>query len=272
MNWLSVFKHLLPSGRAWRITTNKMLRSFIDGLRGAPEDAREFIDNVYLDIFPATTRRLDEYENQFGLPAAVLTEQQRRDRLDAAWKATGGQSPRYIQDTLQGAGFPVYVHEWWVPDPLHPTGGSVNGDSVPVARDPFAYLWDGVSERQFIGCGHNLAMCGGDVAFANSQNEPPGYPLVNKVLIASSGSIGAGYAQMYCGGDLAACGASVVAYNRKQYVIPADPTKYPHFLYIGGETFPDLATIPGSRREEFEDLCLKICPTEKWLGMLVDYT
>lgn len=271
MQWLDVFKHLLPTGRAWRLTVQKNLRRFFEGLSGAPADAKDHIDDVYDDIGPDTTRELAAWEAQFGLPDTQLTEAQRRARLDATWKAQGGQDPRYIQDTLQAAGFDVYVHEWWVPIPGRPTGGSINGDVTPVARDPFQYLWDGAAPRQFVGCGHDLAYCGGDLAFANSNNSPPGYPLVNKVPEAISQVIGSGHVQAFCGGDFAAAAAEVASYRQKQYVIPADPTKYPYFLYIGGQNFPEQATVPLSRRDEFEDLCLKICPLEQWLGILVNY-
>lgn len=272
MQWLDVFKHLLPTGRAWRLTVDKNLRKFFEGLGGAPADAKDYIDDVYDDIGPDTTRELAAWEAQFGLPDTQLTVAQRRVRLDATWKAQGGQDPRYIQDTLQAAGFDVYVHEWWVPNALHPTGGSVNGDVVPVARNPFMYLWDGVAPRQFVGCGHDLAYCGGDLMFANSNNSPPGYPLVNKVPQVVSSAIGCGHVLAYCGGDFAAAGVQVQTVRPKQYIIPADPTKYPYFLYIGGQNFPDTASVPLSRRDEFEDLCLKICPLEQWLGILVTYT
>ena len=272
MDWLDVFKHLLPNARAWRITVEKRLREFFQGLTGVAFDARVFYDNIYNDLNPQQTRELVTWEIQFALRSTGLTEQERRDRLDAAWKALGGQSPRYIQDTLQAAGFDVYVHEWWEPIPGRPNGGSINGDVTPVARDPFEYLWDGSSPREFIGNGHELAFCGGDSCYSNSQIDPPGYPLVNKILKVNSGPIGCGHSLLFSGGDTAASGANTVSYQRKQYVIPNDPTKYPFFLYIGGQTFPNIATIPNARREEFEDLCLKICPTEQWLGILVNYS
>ena len=79
--------------------------------------------------------------------------------------------------------------------------------------------------------------------FSNSQVDPPGYPLVNKT--SSEDTV---------------------------YVIPADPTKYPYFLYIGAATFPETANIPAARKNEFEQLCLKISPTEQWLGILVTYS
>lgn len=47
----------------------------------------------------------------------------------SAWSANGGQSPRYLQDVIQAAGFDVYVHEWWVP-----------GTNPPVPRNPVGAL------------------------------------------------------------------------------------------------------------------------------------
>ncbi len=274
---IEMFKHLLPTGRAWRLTINKKLRQFFEGLTGLITDTRIFIDDVFDDINPQTTTKLNEWESQFGLLPASLTDQGRRDRLDGAWKLAGGQDPQYIQDTLRAAGFDVYVHEWWVPVAGRPAGGSVNNDVSPVARNPFTYLWDGITPRDnILSSGHDLAYCNGDSAYcASSQGQPPGYPLVNKILKASvSGTlVGCGHNDFYCNGNLAyaASGGSIVSYNFKQYQIPADVTKYPYFIYIGGATFPNQATVQNSRRNEFEDLCLKICPNQQWIGILVTY-
>ena len=226
MEWLDTFKQLLPNARAWRITVEKTLRRFFGGLTGLPEDVRTFLDSIYDDIDPQLTRQLPEWENQFALAPGSLTEQERRDRLAAAWSALGGQDPRYIQDTLQGAGFDVFVHEWWEPTGGTPAGGSVDGDVTPVARNPFDFLFDGVAPAKFVGCGHDDAYCNSDTLFANSNDTPPGFPITNNTEAAPA--------------------------------IPADTTKYPFFLYIGGETFPDQAIVPAGREEEFENLALKL--------------
>ena len=75
-----VFEHLLPRSRVWQMKVASVLREFFMGLSSLPQAARDFIDQVYLDLYPADTRELGEWENQFGLPDASLTEQQRRDR------------------------------------------------------------------------------------------------------------------------------------------------------------------------------------------------
>lgn len=271
--WLRIFKHLLPNARAWRLTVEKTLRNFFEGLTGVGEDPKSFLDDIYEDLDPQKTRQLDNWEAQFALPATGLTTQGRRDRLDATWKALGGQDPRYLQDTLQAAGFDVYIHEWWEPIPAHPTGGSVDGDVTPVARNPFDYLDDGSGGLPFLMFdGAPDAQDGDEDAQDGSTATPAGYPLVNKILEATDKPIGDGYQGMQDGEPQAQDGTILTIYSQKQYLIPADPTKYPYFLYIGGQTFPDQANISVSRRDEFEDLCLKICPNEQWLGILVNYS
>ncbi len=272
-DWLNVFKHLLPNARAWRLTVDKQLREFFQGLTGIGEDSKEFFDKVYSDLDPQQTRELSRWELQFGLGATGLTEQGRRDRLDATWKALGGQDPTYIQETLQAAGFDVFVHEWWEPIPGRPAGGSIDGDVTPVARNPFTYLDDGSSGSPFLMVdGAAGAQDGDALAMDGSTQEPVGYPLVNKILEASDEFIGDGSAQMQDGGAAAQDGGVLTIYAQIQYLIPVDPATRPFFLYIGGETFPAQANVQASRRDEFEDLCLKICPTEQWLGILVNYS
>ncbi len=273
MNWLNIFKHLLPNGKTWRITSNKKLRQFFNGLGGLGEDSKTYFDNVYNDIDPQKTRALEQWEQQFALTDTGLNEQERRDRLDSTWKALGGQNPRYIQDTLQQAGFPVYVHEYWEPIAGRPNGGSINGDVTPIVRDPNNYLDDGDGGLPFLMVdGGSDSQDGDTISNDGSTATPQGYLLVNKITVATDKVIGDGSAQMIDGGILAQDSGITTVFSRKQYTIPADPEKYVYFLYIGGETFPNQATIEISRRDEFEDLCLKICPTEQYLGILVNYT
>ena len=258
--FLRIFKHLLPNAKAWQLTVDKQLRQFFDGLSGTGSDVKLFIDQIWGDMFPEKTRQIPEWEEQFALSNTVTDTQERRDRLDATWKALGGQSPRYIQDTLQAAGFLVYVHEWWA-------------DSVPTVRNPLTYLNDGLQPIQYKAvAGATKAICGNPVAICGASFQPTGYPLVNKIMLPRLGSIVAGATKAICGNPVAIASGVINAYSQKLYPIPNDSTKWPYFLYIGGETFPEHASIPSSRRNEFETLCLKICPTQQWIGVLVDYS
>ena len=258
--FLRIFQHLLPNAKAWRLTIDKQLRQFFQGLTGLGSDVRDFVDLVWLDIFPETTRELTAWEGQFGLPDTLTIEQERRDRLDATWKAVGGQDPRYIEDTLRAAGFDVYVHEWWA-------------DLVPTARNPLLVLNDGTGTPSLGMTDGGADAQDGD---ADSQDgflaDPAGFALVNKIFVGSTAFIGDGALGMNDGAAAAQDGFTTTAYTQKLYPVPSDPTKWPYFLYIGGQTYPDHATVQTSRKNEFESLCLKICPAQQWLGMLITYT
>lgn len=270
MMFLRIFKHLLPRARAWRITVDKKLRQFFAGLAGAGDSVKLFLDEVWLDIFPATTRELGTWESQWGLQDAGLTEQQRRDRLDATWKALGGQSPGYIQDTLRANGFDVYVHEWWEPG-TEPVPGV---KQCVAPRNPLMWL-----RREFTGvtllveCGEPSAQCGEAFAEAGNSLQPRGYPLVNKILRTVPDILPlCGEALAEAGEEIALCG-NYTSYRSElqNYIVPRDPAKWPYFLYIGGQTFGDIAQVAPGRKDEFERLCLKICPAQQWLGILVEY-
>lgn len=271
MDFLRLYQHLLPDGRAWRTTVDKKLRQFFQGLTVVPEDVKESADSVWADLLPESTDQLAEWERQFGLPSNVVTEGDRRLRLAGTWRAlVGGQSPRYIQDTLQASGFDVYVHEWWEPS-TPPTPGSPGN---PTARNPLMWL-----RREFTGvsllveCGEANAACGEVFAEAGNSLEPKGYPLVNKILESIPDLLTlCGEAVAEAGEPVAECGNYTNFVEvPKEYIVPSDPTKWPYFLYIGGETFGTLAQVDPKRKDEFEALCLKICPTQQWLGVLVEY-
>ncbi len=115
-----IFRHLLPDARAWRIrwyepgeiANARAIDRFFIALAEVFAAVREFCDLAYLDLFPATTRLIERHQQQFAL-RSLSTEQAERDAIAAAWAATGGQSPSYLQGVLQASGFSVFVHEWW---------------------------------------------------------------------------------------------------------------------------------------------------------------
>lgn len=265
-----VFRHLLPNARAWRLVVEKRLRSFFEGLAGSGDAVKSFIDAVYLDLFPQDTRELSAWERQFALPEAGLNEQQRRDRLAATWRAVGGQDPAYIQATLRERGFDVYVHEWWEPG----TEPAIGVKACATPRNPLMWIRREFTDTTIlVECGEALAACGEEFAEAGNALSPRGYPLVNKIVETVPDI------EPLCGEELAACGEELAQCgnyfgfreSRRPYIVPNDPEKWPYFLYIGGETFGTLAQVSPSRRDEFENLCLKICPAQQWLGILVEY-
>ena len=253
MLFFRIFQHLLPDALAWRIKQSntpwfigdgsligqvglligstvggRIIDRFFQGLTTAFVDVKTFADDVYSDIIPEKTRQLTEYEEQFGLLTAT-TEAARRENLATAWASTGGQSSRYLQDRLRGAGFDVFIHEWF-------------GTASPpyVAIDP--RLHTNVPLIGTVQCGESFAQCG-DLKAVNN-----GF-LANEVDY-------------------------IVNSNLSPFApppVPSDEAFWPFFLYWGGEIFPARASVPPERRAEFEQLILKLCPTQNWLVTLVDY-
>lgn len=236
---LRIFQHLLPRSTAWSLTQNKTIRKFFAGLAGYYDDPvdgpKAYADAILLDAFPETARvsALAEWERQFALTPDP-SEAVRRQALAAAWRATGGQSPAYIQGVLQTAGFDVYIHEWWSSGPPF------------VARDPRTYT----TAPQFgtYQCAPVSLVeyaCAPRILDQPQCNDflgnEPGY-LVNKDLTP-----------------------------RPPPHVPDDPATWPYFLYVGAAVFPTHASVPASRRDEFERLILKLRPAQQWVVTLVDY-
>ena len=168
MDFLRTFEHLLPRAQAFRLTIQKQLREFFEGLAAEPAEIVTFTDDVYDDLFPETTRELDAWEEQFAL-AGGTDEADRRQSLAGAWQAVGGQSPRYLQDVVQAAGFNFFIHEWW------------SSASPFVPRDP--RLHTVVPLFGTVQCGEALAQCGEETALCNAfLANDPGY-LVNLTLV-----------------------------------------------------------------------------------------
>jgi hypothetical protein len=229
-----LFQHLLPRALAWKTTTESALRSFFEGLAGLPTDVRTFIDLVFLDLLPPTTRELPAWERQFALSPGG-SEADRRLKLATAWATQGKQSPDYIQQTIHAAGFTnVFIHEWWVSgppfvarDPRDYTAEPLIGDYQCEGTDPWECFDSGPGDTLAPHCDDTLA-------------NDPGY-LVNLDLT-----------------------------RRAPPPVPADPATWPYFLYFSGEVFPEPAEVDSSRLAELKEILLRMSPTQQWLVLLID--
>lgn len=258
--FLRLYKHLLPRARAWYITVTKPLRNFFVALSDEPSSVRTFFDDVWDLINPQTTTEITVWEKQWGLTESDILEQERRDRLDAAWKARGGQNPRYIQDKVWNAGFTdVYLHQWWEP-----------GSDPPISRVPVPY----VTDTELVLCGEALAECGEATAECGEFEAPAGYLLVNKIFVAQLAYTAlCGEALAACGESLAECGENDgIEFVRKGYDVTTDPATWPLYMYFCGETFGTQADVPLARKDEFENLLLTIDPAQQWLVLIINYT
>ena len=226
-------QHLLPRGRAWSLIAEKALRRFFVGLSGISKDVVEYNDLAYLDLFPPWTRRLDQWEQQFNLPDVGLTDAERRSRLLGAWRAVGGQSPGYIQDTLRAAGFPVYVYDWF------DDNGAARNPALVIRSDGTVVVYAGE-------LGDTLTPNWGR---SRSNSGTQRRPEVICWLTAYSRT----------------------TEQTVEYSVSSDTDTWTHYIYIGGETFGSVATLDPKRRDEFEELILSLKPAQTWVGVLVEY-
>lgn len=246
---------LLPRGFAWLIPRGGVLQALLKAVAAVGEQYRDFVDKVWLNIFPDTTDQLDEYEQQFALfDDPSLSDAERRQRIAARWAALGGQSPAYIRETLVAGGFPqLFVHEWFEPD-----------TDPPVARSPLVSIGEtdaqfGVSSfgagGQFGGVVPAAPIARGFVLVNNRLNDPR-YTVRESVTPSTGPSFGA--AAFGTGAQFGGLGGA-----------PQDVR--PYYLYIGAETFGDVATVPANKRRELIALLLKICPAHLWLILIVEF-
>ena len=310
MPFFRQFQHLLPDGKAWRITVDKTLRRFFEGLVNAPSDARDYVDDVYDDMFPETTRELAQFEKQFGISPG-LTDSIRRSNIAAEWAATGGQDPSYLQTILQLAAMNVFVHD---PFPAEFEKGAVTsvvvgGTGIQIFTGFFVHglrvgqlvLHQGIGESTYNGLFAVTAIIDentyevGATFVGNSSGpfdgtQPYVYRSVDPRLYTNIPLIGAFQAsdfpsQPQCTGEgiagRPACDGHLA--NDPKYLVndlldnlpppkvPDDPLTWPFFAYVGAETFPDLAVVDTDLREEVDRLLLKLFPTHIWIVKLIDY-
>lgn len=234
MIFFRLFQHLLPRALAWRTTIDTTLRRYVAGLSEFAADVRQFVDLVLLDAYPSTTRELPSWEAQFAL-GSTGTEEARRARLSAAWRAMGGQSPDYLQGIVHAAGFTtVFLHEWWSSGPPF------------VALDPRDY-----TTQPLLG----IYQCEGSTPWECFDSGP------GEALAA------------HCDETLANDPGHVTNLDltrRAPPAVPSDPARWPYFLYFSGEVFPERAPVDATRVDELKELLLRICPTQQWLVLLLD--
>lgn len=262
--YFRIFQHLFPRSHAWRMIIDKFLRKFFVGLGPFQADYQLFMDEIFDDIDPEKTRELEAWEKQFQLSGSG-TDTERRQAYAAAWEARGGQSPGYLQGLLRDAGFDVYVHEWWYY--VGPTR---------YTRDPRVYL-DSPFPLPGAVFGELECVFGEPEFVFGSANSSTGYVLVNKgpgvSYFKPTPANCFGETECVFGETGFVFGeTSGLRFVPKEYPIPDDPTKWPYFVYVGAENFPEDVAVPAVRRIELERMILKYFPDQLWIGMLINYT
>ncbi len=261
---LDTFKHLLPRARAWQITVEKQLRQFFEGLVDAPSDVQDYQDGVWADYRPADTTKLDQWEDQFGMLPTDASEQDRRDRLAAAWKALGGQSPRYLQDQIQAAGFNVFLYE-----SFFRVAGQCEHRMpwlfLDDGRFPDYIVANGVMGEPSFQMGEATALMAGFFNFGPilsivQMGEPPVQMGEPDVLLGNFRRLG----ELLT--DPLPVGATIP--------IEGDEDDWPFVIYWGGPSVlgqPTTAIVPKDREQEFKTLILKLSPAQQWHGLIIDF-
>lgn len=113
MSFFSVLKLLFPSGKAFDLTQETTVKKLVRGLSHVADDVKAGNDLVYLDLFPDSTRALEEWENQFSV---LFADEQygdtRRGILKSLWQAnSGGQDVKYLEGLLKNVSEDIMVVE-----------------------------------------------------------------------------------------------------------------------------------------------------------------
>lgn len=257
--YFNLFKYLLPKSNAFSIFIQKKLTQFFEGLTALPDDFRKYIDEIFLDIFPSTTRSIELWENEYGIINPSSDDIIRRNTISQKWKDKGGQGKDYIQSVLRDAGFDVYVHE----------------NNPPV--DPANFL---VGDFAMVAGGDN-AYAGRDDAYAGRTTN--GELLVNgfisvttdqRLFLANAGNA-------YAGNQNSVAGYFTnFLVENKTYILPTDPLLFPFVFFIGGLATRNInneletiatAEIPAEREQEFKRIILTIKPAQSWVGLIVEF-
>jgi len=258
--FFKIIKSLLPKSNTFQLFIQKKLTQFFEALTVIPGDFRDYIHQIFLDIFPSTTREIEKWREQFGLIYFPSDSAEQIETLNSEWQATGGQGADYIQSVLRAAGFDVYVHE----------------NNPPVDPDIF------LNSIPIMVCKGLNAYAGRDDAFAGRTG---GDLLVNGPILTNIPlylSI-CGNINTCCRNQKAKAGYfEKIMTIDKIYQITDDPDYWGYFFFVGGVATRNATThvletienvvIPSARKEEFKRLILKLKPAQSWAGLIVTYS
>jgi len=113
---LSVFfdaiKLLFPRSRAFNFTINSNKRKLIKAIAVLPEDIRHEMEQVYFDMFPETSRCIEDWEKVFAVVFSSKELAKQRNVLAALWRINkGGQSAVFLESMLRNIDANILVVE-----------------------------------------------------------------------------------------------------------------------------------------------------------------
>lgn len=113
---MSVFfdaiKLLFPRSRAFNFTINSNKRKLIKAIAVLPEDIRHEMEQVYFDMFPETSRCIEDWEKVFAVVFSSKELAKQRNVLAALWRINkGGQSAVFLESMLRNIDANILVVE-----------------------------------------------------------------------------------------------------------------------------------------------------------------
>lgn len=128
----AVYNALMPPGAIWEPEEGKDFDKLLDGMAENAEVVRAFLAALADIRRPSKTVILSDLEKEFGIVTNTnLTDDDRRTQLAAVKSAKGGNGSKdFLEDSLQAAGFNVFVYE---NDPAVDPGGLLDAEEYAVA-------------------------------------------------------------------------------------------------------------------------------------------
>lgn len=113
---MSVFfdaiKLLFPRSRAFNFTIDSDKRKLIKAIAVLPEDIRHEMEQVYFDMFPETSRCIEDWEKVFAVVFSSKELEKQRNVLAALWRINkGGQSAVFLESMLTNIDANILVVE-----------------------------------------------------------------------------------------------------------------------------------------------------------------
>lgn len=252
---------VMPKGSAWTVIPGGDNDNFQEGLAANNQDKRDFLEKLAYIRNPQLTPFLSDLEKEYGIvPNSTLTEQERRDRVQAVKTSIKSDATdHFLQEKLRLAGFDVYVHR--------------NSPTI----DPSVYLtqnFRAVCGNQASCCGNEEAICGitgGELIVSGD---------IARQIKASPACCGNQNA--VCGNEKALCGyfEGLIDIPLK-YDIPV-AGYWPLIFFVGGQatrdpvtneiTDIDIADVDSSRRNELIELIIKYKPMFDWCALVAVFS
>ena len=103
---------LFPRSRAFNFTINSDKRKLIKAIAVLPEDIRHEMEQVYFDMFPETSRCIEDWEKVFAVVFSSKELEKQRNVLAALWRINkGGQSAVFLESMLTNIDANILVVE-----------------------------------------------------------------------------------------------------------------------------------------------------------------